>query len=302
MKKKLTGCVSHGSASWKIIVAILIVLIAAIAFAEQTEINKPAIPRYNIKGGKPVDRHSIERLMDDSLEPAEVRMHPNGKRIMEVNGRFSIDKSEPVEEAAVDFIDKHRNAFGLKKPKGELRVLKKYQDEFRKKFKDRSLISFEQLFNGVPIWNKRLGVTIDEGEITYIGGDYSLTPDGLDTNPALTPDEAIKKVKEDLNQRAGGEAILQKTFKPTAELIIYSDDDYSFELAYDVKVSASKPSGSWNYFVDAKDGHIIVRRSGRKRDSINGRGGIVDRKLDKHPIFFHALNSFSCFPRQAVII
>jgi len=269
---------NSGGAVWEVVVAVLMVLVAAVAFAQQADHGKDKDknkenqgPRHVIHG-KPENRHAIDMLLDESLDDAEVAAEDT---ISELKGRFKLDKSKPEEEAAIDFIDRHRNAFGLKNPRGELRVLRKEEIKNHTKTKNRTHTLFEQVFNGVPIWNKRLGVTVYEGDITDIGGDYSLTPD-INTNPLLTPTEAIEKAIADLNEEAGGKADINGGFKPTAELIIYPTAK-TFKLAYLVKISTSKPYGAWNYYVDAKDGSIINSENTiRHIGPVNGSGLLLN--------------------------
>jgi hypothetical protein len=65
------------------------------------------------------DRAAVEKLLDDSEVPGEVKAYAWG--IREVKGRFKLDKSMKLEDAMLDFVDRHRNAFKLKDPKNELK-------------------------------------------------------------------------------------------------------------------------------------------------------------------------------------
>ncbi len=252
---------------WGGIFVLLLVLLTAGAFA-QVNAGGATKPGYNIKGGKPVDRYAIETLMDDSLVPAEVTMSRSGKIAGEVRGKFSIDTSKPLEEACLDFIDRHRDAFGLKDPKSELKLSRKDIDT-----SGRIHLLFQQMYNGIPIENSGVGVNLDNGKNIYLIYGGKVTPN-IDTTPLLTADEAIKIATDRLNKAAGGTAHLNtKIFKPRAELVIYPLSESSFELAYYVKVSASKPLGDWFYYFDAKDGHLITMGNNlRYEGTISGSG------------------------------
>ena len=79
-------------------------------------------PKYSIEG-KHENMRSVENMMEESEEsdePAMVSVYD--KEVTRLEGRFKIENGIPVEEAVVNFIDKHRNAFGLKNPKAVVSI------------------------------------------------------------------------------------------------------------------------------------------------------------------------------------
>jgi len=185
--------------------------------------------------GMHYDKAAIEKLLDDSEVPAEVTAYDVGVR--EVKGKFKLDKSAKVEDAAVDFIDQHRNAFKLKDPKKELK-------QRGEKFKYGA--GFQQIYNGIPVWLKGIGVSLDKDhDIREIDANLVPTPD-IDTTPLVTADEALAIAKKDLEIPPDA-----RTWPPKMELFIFPINNREPKLAYNVEIE------DWVYFVDAKDRSII---------------------------------------------
>ena len=166
---------------FKIAFAVLFVLIGAVAFAGQGHEKRVIIH------GKHEDKRAIENLADDSEGDVDIDTGP--KSIISVQGRFSIDHSEPIDDAIVDFIDRHRDAFGLKNPKEELKRREKAEYGGH----------FQQMYNGVPIWGHSIGVFLDKDHnIRRINANNVPTPD-IDTTPQITKEQAIKIALADRN-------------------------------------------------------------------------------------------------------
>ena len=212
---------------WKAaFVVVLVLFTAAVTSAAQIH----TVPK--------LDQRVVDKLLDESLGDREVRINPGETRVSELKGRFPIDKDKPVPEAILDFIGRHRAAFGLKNPQAELRALQKDEDSGH--------IIFEQVYNGVPVWGKQLGVTVVNGEIVHINGDNAPTP-GIDTKPLITAEQAVGKVRD---EKSGGR---NEIVDGEARLVVYISRKGRYYLAYHVH------GQRLNYFVDATNGKILSR-------------------------------------------
>ncbi len=200
--------------------------------------------------GKPVERRAVENMMEESIEDGEVWA---GKTVSKLKGRFHLDKNKSVEEAAVDFIDRHRNAFGLKNPKAEL----KFQEKHTIK-EGLTYVHFQQTLNGIPVWESIVSVVLDkDNNIKRIGSGNIPTPD-VDTTPQITGDEAIKIAKVSMSASANA-------FRsPKSSLVIYPVGN-TLKLAYEVEMLVNHRS--WDFMIDAKDGKIL-----RKMDTTSDLG------------------------------
>jgi len=215
-----------------------VILLTLVLIFAQTTYAGPKGKKYGIHTihGKNYDRGAIEKLLDESDEPANVYAGENG--ISELEGKFRLDRNKPVEEAAVNFIDRHRHAFKLKEPKKELKLQNKNEDKW-----GLTDIHYQQTCNGVPIWGKVISVHIDrENDISSVGANLVPTPD-FDTTPLITEEEAVRIAREDLQIPHG-----RRILPPKTKLVIFHNI-----LVYEVGIE------TWRYFINAKDGDIVSK-------------------------------------------
>jgi len=232
-----------------VVFVVVLMLFAGIALAGQDGAGgngSPQAKKYNIRG-KPVDRHAVEMLLDESEVDGSVEMGYDGKTVKELRGRFKLDTGKLAEEAAVDFIDRHRNAFGLKNPKAELKLIEK------NKIKEGlTYIHYQQALNGVPLYGNIVSVVLDkDNTIKRIGSGNIPTPD-IDTTPLITAEKAIEISRSNLPERLGG-----KIDSPQTELVLYSDLPIPL-LVYRVEFLV-KYGARWQFFINAKDGKVIKK-------------------------------------------
>ncbi|MBI5191373.1 MAG: PepSY domain-containing protein [Nitrospirae bacterium] len=214
--------------------ALLLVFAPVIMSAALARADEATAKPMRVIHGNPVDRRAVEALLDESVGDAEVKIG-RGK-VKELKGKFRIDKNKPVEEAALDFIDRHRNAFGLKDPKRELK-----QSGTKAEYG----AHYQQEYNGVPIWLHSMSVYLDKDhDVREVIANTVPTPD-IDTTPLITAEEAIDFAKAELKIPPAA-----KVWPTSAELNIYED-----KLAYQVII------GEWRYFIDAKNGNILYKDS-----------------------------------------
>ncbi|MBI5190969.1 MAG: hypothetical protein HZA22_09865 [Nitrospirae bacterium] len=262
MQGKLRGDEGH-SFIGAVIAALFMVLVSVVVFAGQAEMKKDkggdnGKPKRTIHGN-PENRRAVEALLDESEGDAEVEMDGRGKRVTRLKGKFRIDRNKPVEEAALDFIDRHGNAFGLKDAKREL-----IKEE---RAKDSDITTYQQIYNGVPVWQKGMGArTNKDGDIVSMGANLAPYP-GIDTTPLLTPEEALTIAIKYLDDSSGRKVVLGGLTPPEIELVIFNN-----KLAYRVFVGVSIPTGAWQFFIDAKDGMILRSSDEMRYLSVPGRG------------------------------
>ena len=174
------------------------------------------------------DKRALVNLVDDSEGDVEIDAGP--KSVFSLKGRFKIDTSKSLDEAVVEFFDRHRDAFGLKNPKDELKLTRKS-----------GTLRFQQTYNGIPIWGAEVLVHVNKNrELDDISSNHIPTPD-IDTTPLITKEEAIEIALADRN--------LKKAMRPVAMLFIYKNT-----LAYNVHFLYE---GLWTYWINAKTGKII---------------------------------------------
>ncbi|MBI5191521.1 MAG: PepSY domain-containing protein [Nitrospirae bacterium] len=251
MKRNIRGDEGR-SGIGEIVMALVMVLISVVVFAGQAELKKDkgaddGRPKRTIHG-KPVNRHAVEMLIEESEGDAEVEMNENGEVVRKLKGKFKIVTNKPVEDAVLAFIDRHGYAFGLKDAKRELRF-KEERINTTGKYVGRYY--FEQTYNGIPIWTNKLTVAVNkDNEVEEVVGWYVPTPD-IDTTPLVTKEEAIEIVRRD-KEKVGSDSVTRLI----VELVV-KEYHSKFRLAY--YITCLYQSQRWLYFIDAKTGEIISK-------------------------------------------
>ncbi|MDP2983314.1 MAG: M4 family metallopeptidase [Candidatus Latescibacter sp.] len=163
------------------------------------------------------------------------------------------------EGIALDFIQTNREIFKLNNPQEELKTfsLTQTEDGFYH-------ISFNQVYEGVTVWEHRLVVHLDRDQIPYaMNGRYSPTPQGIDVHDVpVNMARAIEEALLELSSRTtvlppeGWGKILGYT-GPSAQLVIWVDDATGQSLlAWQVTIRPSLRE-RWFTFVDARTGKIL---------------------------------------------
>lgn len=247
MQGKLRGDDGHGFIG-AVIAALFMVLLPVVVFAGQAELKKDkggddGIPKRVIHG-MPVNGYAVEMLLIESEGDAEVELRGAGKGIGRLKGKFHIDRSKPVEDAVLDFMDRHGDSFGLDEPSKEMKLVRKNE------LPQGSVnLRFEQMYKGVPVSGNEILVHVNKsGYLDKIIALNSSTPD-IDTTPLVSEEEAIAIARQDIASGKFGEI-----YDPMARLNINNDGQrliYVVTFMYNLH--------SWVYLIDAKSGEIIKK-------------------------------------------
>ena len=131
-------------------------------------------------------------------------------------------------------------------------------------------VFFEQIFDGIPVFQCGLGVHISpNGEIRQVGGEYVPVPDvrGI---WSLSEGQALDRALANLNCSVAGE-------RPEIERVLYFDG-VSTVRAWRVNVSTERPLGAWQMVVDASNGRVLYRCN--QIDFFTGQGSVYG----SHPL------------------
>ena len=237
--------------SYMLVVALFLALMAATAFGQQADKGAGGNglkqkPKYKIGGdvNKVKNLSAIKALMEESIEGGEVYAEDT---IGELRGRFPLDKSKSVDEAALDFIDRHKEAFGLKNPKWELKLTRKDVDE-----RGNIHLRYQQTYNGVPIWGEEFLAHVNKECEVYLMQPNEKTTPNLDTTPEITAEQAVEIAKNSMGLTA------HAFRRSKSELIIYPYGIRStLMLSYEIQMSVDRKS--WQFMVDAKTGAILKK-------------------------------------------
>lgn len=114
---------------------------------------------------------------------------------------------------------------------------------------------FQQVVNGIPIWQKTLTVHFDpQGRIYRVDGDYLPTPVAVDTHPALNEVAARAKALKGIAGDGGSWKV------EASELIVYAAAGDAPRLAYRFTVGKGL-TGREDRIVAADTGQLLKRLS-----------------------------------------
>lgn len=154
------------------------------------------------------------------------------------------------DEIAYAFITAYRSDFKIENPYEELKVDVVKTDDIHK-----THVKFDQFFADIPVWASEIIVHLDENNHVYlVNGRYVPTPGNVEKTPALTEQEALAVVNDDLNQSNA------KNTGGTIGLVFYPVSARTLRLAYHIRTTSGLTE-QWDYFIDAANGNILDKIS-----------------------------------------
>ncbi|MGZ8190225.1 MAG: hypothetical protein ACXWTS_03240 [Methylococcaceae bacterium] len=165
-------------------------------------------------------------------------------------------------DIAMTFLKENASLFQLPADIGDLRVLRADDDGY---------VLFEQTFNGLPVFDRRIGVSMNLREGIYNVTNNYLPNINISTTPLLSEDDVIAIAQEDTlkNQmttgdKSGGRNPIpieeQKnpfTERPQLELGVYVTEKKEPVLVYKFILKALGDLVHTRYVIDANNGTIV---------------------------------------------
>ncbi|MBI3110781.1 MAG: PepSY domain-containing protein, partial [Ignavibacteriales bacterium] len=124
-------------------------------------------------------------------------------------------------------------------------------------------VRFQQVYQGIPVWGRDLYVHFNaHGSAYLINGTYEPTPVGVETIPAVSPEQARQAVVEDLKSLGKYQPLSEDASAflgiggPIEELVIYTMSQGTFRLAYEVNIHPNLVEW-YSYIIDAANGQTL---------------------------------------------
>ena len=183
--------------------------------------------------------------------PSFIQLSPSGNKLMKAQLNLEGRKT-----AAISFLSQYKNLLKLKNPADELNLIKtEIETNGLTHFK------YQQCYKGIKVWGCFLFAHLSgNGTMQSINGNYQITPSSLEeVSFNIPPNSAIDISKTDL--------CFNKNYysEPTAEKIIYFDNNNDPHLAYHVELRPTMIDDIY-YFIDAVSGKIIHKYNNTKTD------------------------------------
>jgi Zn-dependent metalloprotease len=194
------------------------------------------------------------------------------------------------------FLDENRALFKLGSAANEFQLVGMEPDALL----GFSHVRLDQYYEGLRVFGRQITVHLDPDEkIVAVGGQYA-PHINVDTQPALTKEEAEVLAIDDLLKKqltpAEAKRATYEVYKHRTELMVYTDGDNKATLAWRVKLLTMSPLGEWDFFVNARRpvvfhhiqfAHPVMRRrtySARNSTNIPGRLMIDEGERSRDPI------------------
>lgn len=159
-------------------------------------------------------------------------------------GRISGFKSTTAEEIAEQFFATEKTMLGISDVKKDLRLIRKFEEN------DETILTYLQLYNGIPVLSSGYLLIIRNGFIEYLSGDFY--PDiELKTVPKLDYSQTQKfaaKLYSGIN--------IKKMTDPKLSIYVHNDkNELKYSLVYNVNI-ISEPC-CYEVNIDATSGKIV---------------------------------------------
>ncbi|SEM40286.1 Por secretion system C-terminal sorting domain-containing protein [Chryseobacterium taichungense] len=129
-----------------------------------------------------------------------------------------------------------------------------------------NVVKFQQMYNGIPVYNSVGTVLIKDNKIVYYKDNFIKDyKNSTSTVAAITKDVALHKIAEDLGKPEISDlpimAFFEKgAYKMTAakqRFVYTADKTGNLKLAYEYLLNEPKTNNHWSYLIDANTGSIL---------------------------------------------
>ena len=210
----------------------------------------PAIPLQSTQQLNP--ELKIERAMNGTVRWLEGRL--SGSR----DGLALRTQAQTTAQTALAVLKSQAALLRLNNSDKELLLLSASRDEL-----SFDHVRFQQVYKGIPVWGRDLYVHFNaQGSAYLMNGAYEPTPVGVETIPAVSQEQALQNVVEDLKSLGRYQPLSREASAflgiegPTEELVIYTMSQGTFRLAYEVSIHPNLVEW-YSYIIDAADGQTL---------------------------------------------
>jgi len=143
---------------------------------------------------------------------------------------------------------------------------------------DGAYVHFQQYYQGLPVFFGLLSLHLDRGSVNAISA--AVCPDiMLDATPSLSEAQAAERARTQMPWNAETDRVRDTTL---GILPVIFGNQVAPYLVYRVHFDTQSPRGSWEAYVDARDGEVYWRYDLNSYYTITGddRGDIQPRRAD----------------------
>lgn len=158
-------------------------------------------------------------------------------------------------EVATLFLESLRELLKIDDPRRELKVTGVSTDKLQL-----TRVRLQQVSGGIPIWGRELSLYLNkEREVYLLQGRIEPTLKGMSLEPLLTAEGAAGEAVKAVSREGNG---VGKWTTPKTERYVFMVGDEVPRLAYRITLVKGKVEREF-YFIDAMDGKVLHRLSGK---------------------------------------
>ncbi len=217
--------------------------------ASNPQASPPGRKLYTADQPLPRQVGSLQRLQAASGNTLQAYLRPESHVPVQLKG-YPLAEPDPAlvgqpngdELMAKRFLQTNRDVLLLTQPDDELRLNHRETDKL-----GRTVLRFSQFYRGLEVWPGEIGVHSDAaGAINLVHTTTVPTPEGMDTTPRFTAEQATQRARASVPGGLSGTNTEPK-------LLIYAPLDQPAKLAWKLELSFGLAQ-HWQVVVDAQTG------------------------------------------------
>ena len=260
-----------------------------------------AQPAHDPRPGR-LAKNTVDRAVQNALKldpSARFAIDRASNAATFMSGSFSMNvkpgaAGQPVDVVASEFLKQHGTVFGVDSPQAQLRLVGSSRDQL-----GMSHFKYQQYFNDLPVFGQQLVVHAQDSTVRSVAGRLTPNIKVADRHAAISASDAFQRLASSkTNGLASGSQI--KLTEDAGTLGVFTTDDGTPHLAYEMDVRSASGPESWRYYLDATDGRVLeswsTMESAMNRETYDaksgqGRPGTIARREGDGPVADAVVNA-----------
>ncbi len=246
-------------------------------------------------------KQQLDRAVKDAL-----KLDPNAQFAIDrasntatfVSGAFAMNvkpgaAGQPVDVVAAEFLRQHGSMFGVENARTQLRLVGSNRDHL-----GFTHYKYQQYFNDLPVFGQQLIVHTQDSTVRSAAGRLTPNIKVAERTSAISAQEAFSRVLSSKDRSLAGSS--WKLADDASTLGVFTADDGTPHLAYEMDVRSATGPQSWRYYVDATSGKVLeswstmesaLNRETYDAQSSQSRPGKIARREGDGPVGDTVINA-----------
>jgi Zn-dependent metalloprotease len=179
-------------------------------------------------------------------------------RVKNLKPLMAVAVDLPAKDFSRSFLSEFSTLFGITSTQAA------YQVEFN--LRDRRVVEYRQVVNDVPVENSFMTFAVKEARLEQVTSRVypTIDPASFGTTPTIENEKACEVATGDFGKTLGKDG--EPEFKCKGDLVILPKEK-AFHLAWKLLVQITGELTSYTYYVDARNGRVIMKYSNLRSQS-----------------------------------